>query len=88
MDEQQKMIAMDAWLDEVCEALDVDRTLLAEVSPAILEMVGQIAHGPSRPGGPMTAMAIGLAIADQDDPVAAVHRAIAQVEELLAEQDR
>lgn len=88
MDEQQKMAAMDDWLDQVCEALDVDRALLSEVSPAILEMVGQIAHGPSRPGGPMTAMAIGIAIADKDDPIGATHRAIAQVEELLAEAER
>lgn len=61
MDEERKMAQMDAWLDQVCTALDVDRMQLAAVSPAILDLVAQVAHGASRPGGPMTAMAVGMA---------------------------
>ena len=63
MNEQKKMTEMNEWLDEVCAALGVDRGLLAEVTPEVLDLVGRVAHGPSRPGGPLTAMAVGIAAA-------------------------
>lgn len=83
MDEQAKMAAMDAWLDQVCEALDVDRAQLAAVTPQLLELVAQVAHGPSRPGGPLTAVAVALAAAETADFVAGVEAGIATIEPLL-----
>ena len=32
MSESEKMAQMDAWLDQVCAALDVDREVFAEVT--------------------------------------------------------
>ncbi len=84
MDEDQKMAQMSAWLDQVCAALGVDAGLLAEVSPAVLDLVGKVAHGPSRPGGPLTAMAVGIAAVQQGgDVVAGVHQAIERLQPLL-----
>ncbi|MDO5727226.1 MAG: DUF6457 domain-containing protein [Bowdeniella nasicola] len=61
MSEAEKMEIMYAWLDEVCETLDVKSDLLEIVTPAMLDLIRDVAHGPSRPGAPMTAMLIGLA---------------------------
>ena len=63
MNEQKKMTEMNEWLDEVCAALGVDRGLLAEVTPEVLDLVGRVAHGPSRPGGPLGARAGGMGAA-------------------------
>ncbi|MDI9627786.1 MAG: DUF6457 domain-containing protein [Acidobacteriota bacterium] len=84
MDEQQKMAEMNEWLDQVCAALGVDRSQVAEVTPDVLDLVGRVAHGPSRPGGPLTAMAVGIAAAqDSGGFVAGVRRAIERLDPLL-----
>ena len=88
MDEQQKMAQMNAWLDQVCAALDVDRAALAEVTPAILGLVGRVAHGPSRPGAPLTAMVVGIAAAKGGgDFAAGVNQAIERVLPLIDSRD-
>ena len=45
MNEQKKMTEMNEWLDEVCAALGVDRGLLAEVTPEVLELVVERLQG-------------------------------------------
>lgn len=88
MSESEKMAQMEAWLDQVCAALDVDRDLFAEVTPDVLDLVGQVAHGPSRPGAPLTAMAVGIAaIQDGGDFVAGVQAAIERLQPLLEEYE-
>lgn len=73
MDEPAKMAAMESWLDEVCAALEV---------------VGDVAHGPSRPAAPLTAFAVGLAAgsprAGDGDLAARVPLVLARLEPLLA----
>ncbi len=83
MDEQAKMAAMNEWLDEVCDTLKVDRAKLAAVSPQLLGLVAQVAHGPSRPGGPLTAVAVALSAEEADDFEAGVNDAIAALQPLL-----
>lgn len=61
MDEAAKMARMDAWLDDVCAALALDREPVRALQPSILALVGDVAHGPSRPGAPLTAFLVGLA---------------------------
>ena len=85
MDEQRKMAEMEAWLDKVCETLGVDRAVLAAVTPEVLDLVGQVAHGPSRPGAPMTAMVVGLAATKSDDFKVGITEAIAKLQPLLGE---
>ncbi|GAA4416777.1 hypothetical protein GCM10023169_12070 [Georgenia halophila] len=60
-DETRKMAAMNTWLDEVCAELGVDRDIMTASTPDLLRLVGQVAHGPSRPGAPLTAFLVGLA---------------------------
>ncbi|WP_407342654.1 DUF6457 domain-containing protein [Pengzhenrongella phosphoraccumulans] len=60
-DESDKMAVMDRWLGEVCVELGVDRSVLDANTVAMLALIKSVAHGPSRPGAPMTAFLIGLA---------------------------
>lgn len=39
MSESEKMAQMEAWLDQVCAALDVDREVFVEVTPEVLDLV-------------------------------------------------
>ncbi|SEA68789.1 hypothetical protein SAMN02910418_02176 [Bowdeniella nasicola] len=60
MSEEEKMAVMHAWLDDVCTTLDLDRAVLDHVTPQMLDLIRIVAHGPSRPGAPMTALLVGL----------------------------
>ncbi|KAE8762615.1 DUF6457 domain-containing protein [Georgenia thermotolerans] len=84
-DESEKMAAMNRWLDAVCAELDVDRAVLDANSAALLALISDVAHGPSRPGAPVTAFLVGLAAARAggDVPAAAGER-IARVRRLVA----
>ena len=64
-DEREKLRIMGHWLDVVAAELDVDRDLLERVSGPVLGLTSDIAHGPSRPGAPLTMLAIGLAATDR-----------------------
>lgn len=60
-DEERKMVQMNRWLDRACAELGVDRKVLDANTGALLRLVGEVAHGPSRPGAPLTAFVVGLA---------------------------
>jgi hypothetical protein len=87
-DEDDTMAVMNAWLDAVCAELGVDRAVTAASTPGLLDLIRNVAHGPSRPGAPMTAFLVGLASATtSDDPAAQARRVadrIAAVNRLLA----
>ena len=79
--EREKLRVMDQWLDAVCAELDVDRELVERVTGPALDLISEVAHGPSRPGAPMTAFVVGLATREGDDEEAIAAR-VAQVSEL------
>lgn len=79
--EREKLRVMDQWLDAVCAELDVDRELVERVTGPALDLISEVAHGPSRPGAPMTALVVGLATREGDDAEAIAAR-VAQVSEL------
>jgi len=84
-DEARKMVAMNAWLDDVCAELGVDRGLVGETTSPMLRLIGEVAHGPSRPGAPLTAFVVGLAAARAGgDPAAAVVDRVDVVRALVA----
>ncbi|MCK6212675.1 hypothetical protein KZX45_19225 [Georgenia sp. EYE_87] len=88
-DETRKMTAMNAWLDDVCAELGVDRALLSAVTPPMLRLISEVAHGPSRPGAPLTAFVVGLAAARaagdaQEQRAAAVVSRVEAVSALVA----
>jgi len=60
-DETAKMAVMDRWLTEVCAELGIDRSVLDANTVGLLALIKDVAHGPSRPGAPMTAFLVGLA---------------------------
>ena len=75
--EREKMAAMNAWLDEVCSELGVDRELMTQTTGPLLALIRDVAHGPSRPAAPLTAFLLGLASAQDgaqavEDQAAAV----------------
>ncbi|MBO3128797.1 DUF6457 domain-containing protein [Dermatophilus congolensis] len=59
--EAEKMRIMHLWLEAVCHELNVDPDLLNDIAQPALGLISDVAHGPSRPGAPMTALALGLA---------------------------
>lgn len=62
-DERAKMAQMNRWLDDVCAELDLDRNIMTQATGPMLALIKHVAHGPSRPGAPLTALAVGLASA-------------------------
>ncbi|WP_187138369.1 DUF6457 domain-containing protein [Cellulomonas timonensis] len=90
-DETQKMAVMNAWLDQVCAELDVDRSVLDANTMPLLQLINHVAHGPSRPGAPVTAFLVGLAGAsastDPAEQARVVGERIAAVEKLVAAWD-
>lgn len=86
-DETEKMAAMDRWLDAVCAELDVDRGILDASSAGLLRLISDVAHGPSRPGAPLTAFLVGLAAARTDEPVAALTDGVERLSALSAGWD-
>lgn len=63
--EREKMAAMNAWLDEVCAELDIDRSLMTHTTGPLLALIREVAHGPSRPAAPLTAFLLGIASAQE-----------------------
>lgn len=90
-DETQKMAVMNAWLDGVCAELGVDRSVLDANTTGLLALINHVAHGPSRPGAPVTAFLVGLAAAstsaDPAEQAQAAAERIAAVERLVATWD-
>lgn len=55
------MHRMYEWLEVVCDEFGIDKTLLDDVVPQLLDLTRDVAHGPSRPAAPMTAFLLGIA---------------------------
>lgn len=62
-DDPAKMAAMKAWLEAVCAELGISMDILTPVQKDLLHLISEVAHGPSRPGAPMTAYLVGMAAA-------------------------
>ncbi|MFH5824112.1 DUF6457 domain-containing protein [Georgenia sp. AZ-5] len=92
-DETEKMAAMNRWLDAVCGELGVDRAVMDASTSRLLELIHDVAHGPSRPGAPLTAFLVGLAAGSAADDAAApevseqVAERVAAVSRLVAVWD-
>ncbi|PKZ89828.1 molybdopterin-guanine dinucleotide biosynthesis protein [Trueperella bernardiae] len=59
-DEATKMAIMGKWLDAVATEVDADPALINTHRDELLDLVSTIAHGPSRPGAPMTLFLLGM----------------------------
>jgi hypothetical protein len=76
-DDPETMARMRRWLRAVAEEAGVDPEAMGPVEAPLLDLVSRVAHGPSRPGAPLTTFLVGLAAgrgADVGQLVAAVSR--------------
>lgn len=84
-DNPRQVERMNAWLDEACPALAVDRADIAAVTSELLRLIGEVAHGPSRPAAPLTAFALGVAAGRSHEDIAtSVAAGAARLRVLLA----
>ncbi|MDK9332938.1 molybdopterin-guanine dinucleotide biosynthesis protein, partial [Propionibacterium freudenreichii] len=60
-DDPETMARMRTWLAAVAGELGLDDGLPAEAEKPVLDLISQVAHGPSRPGAPLTAFLVGVA---------------------------
>lgn len=66
------MNALDRWVAAACAELDLP---VAEVQvPVVLDLARDVAHQVLRPGAPVTAYLLGVAVGRGADPVAAAAR--------------
>ncbi|MBM7825572.1 hypothetical protein JOD55_001399 [Arcanobacterium pluranimalium] len=65
-DDPQKMENLRLWIAEVENELGCVGTL-APVQKDLLKLISTVAHGPSRPGAPLTAYLIGYLAGSQPD---------------------
>lgn len=62
-DDPEKMAQMARWLEAVSHELGVDQSLIKNHQNVLLDLIAAVAHGPSRPGAPLTAFLVGFATA-------------------------
>ena len=55
------MTDVEQWIGGVCAELGIDPAVVTSISPAVLDLVRDVAHGVSRPTAPLTAFIVGLA---------------------------
>lgn len=60
-DNPEKMAKMAAWLQAVSKELQLPEGTIAPVQEELLNLISDVAHGPSRPGAPLTAFLVGFA---------------------------
>ncbi|MCB0910392.1 MAG: molybdopterin-guanine dinucleotide biosynthesis protein [Propionibacteriaceae bacterium] len=80
-DSPEKLARMHTWLDLVATEAGVEPEALAANQDALLDLISTVAHGPSRPGAPLTAFLVGVAVgrgADAADLIGRVDRLAAQ----------
>lgn len=67
-DNPETMAAMRQWLGLVEDELGVDPDVIRRVEAPLLDLISTVAHGPSRPGAPLTAFLVGVATGQGKDP--------------------
>ncbi|MEU7714827.1 DUF6457 domain-containing protein [Micromonospora chalcea] len=66
------MTVLDDWVTAVCAELDLDPAGVPV--PTVLDVARDVAHQVVRPGAPVTAYLLGLAVGRGADPAAAAER--------------
>ena len=66
------MTVMDDWVTAACAELDLDPVQVPV--PAVLDLARDVAHQVLRPGAPITAYLLGLAVGRGADPAGAAAR--------------
>lgn len=66
-DDPATMQRMRTWLHRVATDLDLDPAVIDEAEQPLLDLIAVVAHGPSRPGAPLTAFLVGVAVGQGGD---------------------
>lgn len=61
-DDPEAMERMRAWLKVVEQEVGVEPGLLSTLETPLLALISDVAHGPSRPGAPLTAFLVGVGV--------------------------
>ena len=61
-DDPVRMDRMREWLTRVAVELGVEPEVVLDHEQELLAMVSSVAHGPSRPGAPLSAFLAGVAV--------------------------
>jgi hypothetical protein len=64
--------ALSEWITAVARELGLEEALdSAATTDLVLDLTSDVAHGVSRPGAPVTAFLVGVAVGRADDPAVA-----------------
>ena len=77
-DESDDLAELEAWIGEVCAALDLPPGL-AQHRQLLLDVARDAAHGVMRPAAPLTTFLVGFAAGRAADPAQALPEAAATV---------
>ena len=72
VDSPEVVAQMEEWLAKASDALHIPVGKVIDLSSDILDLVGDVSRGPSRPGAPLTAYLIGYVAGSGGDPEEAV----------------
>ncbi len=67
-DDPEKMVRMRDWLRAASAELGIEDVIVSEAEEPVLDLISRVAHGPSRPGAPLTAFLVGVAVGRGGDP--------------------
>jgi uncharacterized protein DUF6457 len=73
---------LDAWIDELAQALDLDAALVDR--NAVLDLARDAAHGIARPAAPLTTFLAGLAAGRRGGSADDIAREIGVAQQLIA----
>lgn len=73
------------WIDEVCDALDIDVDLDEAV---VLDLARDAAHGVQRPAAPLTTYLLGIAVGQRGASPEAIEQMAGEISELAQRWDR
>ncbi|EFU80251.1 molybdopterin-guanine dinucleotide biosynthesis protein [Mobiluncus curtisii] len=81
-DDPEKMAKMAAWLQAASRELQLPGETIVPIQEELLNLISEVAHGPSRPGAPLTAFLVGYAAGGDIEKAAAN---VAKLRDLVAQ---
>lgn len=83
-DDPAKMQQMRQWIEDAAKEIQLRPETVLDVEKPLLQLIGKVAHGPSRPGAPLTAYLAGYAAGRGEDPEKVIATLISYVDSYQA----
>lgn len=83
-DDPAKMEQMRQWVQAAAKEIRLRPETVLDVEAPLLKLIGKVAHGPTRPGAPLTAYLAGYAAGKGEDPEEVIASLIAYVDKYQA----